>query len=458
MKHTFARTTLLALAIAFVLSPGAHAQTALYYEIGGAEPLIKPNWTGYNAVPFSLDASASWSYSCGKFDVQQTVSQLMSNVRTAADEYLNLMVANAQAAVSSLPAILIQRANPTLYDIMQNGLLRVQAQANAARLDCQAMEETIMASGGGPAAVWDNFRQAAKLQDWKVSASYQRNNVVAAAATVESNAGKNGIAWIGGRAGGLNQRPIKMHADVMAEGWRRARASTRPGLPAREAASKSASAAGPSVNVLGSLFNWFGTEDSAKSWITRVAGETTATTTADGEKTTTPGSGLTEEVRVEAERIIPLLRGIVFRNTPITNAERTEISTGTQISDQLIKALRELPKSDRVIMITRLSNEIAMQNEIGRALMALAIFRLGASHPNVSGAANVSTENDRIIVLIKGYIEDVLYESRIRKELVSESAMAIIDRAQAQRSSPIIRAERTDKDEPTLGTQMRNAP
>jgi len=147
-----------AISAALVCTSGAQAQSAWYYEMGGAQPIDKPIWSSFNAVPLQVSADISWNYSCGKFSISGSVNKLLADVRTAADDYLNAMIANAQAAVASLPAIILQRANPTLYDVMQNGLLRAQASANAARLDCKALEETVIANGTGTADVWDNLK------------------------------------------------------------------------------------------------------------------------------------------------------------------------------------------------------------------------------------------------------------------------------------------------------------
>jgi integrating conjugative element protein (TIGR03755 family) len=423
--------------------------------MGGAEPIQKPIWSSYNPVPLQVSADLSWNYSCGKFSLSGSVNKLLQDVSTAADDYMNAMVANAQAAIASLPGIILQRANPTLYDIMQNGLLRAQASANAARLDCKAMEQTIMANGSGVGGVWDNLKEAAKLSDWKAQASYSRNDIVGAQKNVDTNAGKNGIAWVGAggatvRAGGDNQQPIKLTGDVMGVGYEMV---VRAGNPSTNAAS--AKSTSKSFGLF-QLFNVFPTKKSAQDWITEVVGETVATTTEGGAKTTQPGYGLSEKVAQEAVRVSALLVTALAANRPLSNAEREAISPEALMSEQLLKAIRELPADDRALMMVRLSNEIAMTNIIRKALMAIAILRVGGDHPNIASSLVASENTEEIIGSVKQYIEDLLYDSRIRKELVGETATAILDRANAQRSAPVIAPERGDDQEPALGTTKRN--
>jgi len=434
------------------------------YDIGGAEPISKPIWNAYNAVPLSVSGDVDWSFSCGKFSMKNSVNKMLSDLRNAGDEYLNAMVANAQAAISSLPAILLQRASPSLYDVMQNGLLRAQAGANAARLDCKAMEQSIIASGGGVGAVWNNFKQAAKLSDWKAEATYSSGDVVKASATVEQNGGKNGIAWVASngtsRAGGVGMPPINMIGDVMRAGFKQVvrlgnapngAASTSSGAPGASAKS------GASTNGLLDLYNlWFQSEQGAVSYINRVAGEVTTTTQAAGATTTRAGQGLRTEVFNEANRIRDKVIAAINRSRPMTLAERREISKGgTELSPLLIKAIRDMPLDDKALITERLVNEIAMQNEILRALMAIAIYQQGDQLPEVQGSGTAKEKNAQVIAMIRGYIDDLMYEDKIKKELVAMTAISILGRAAAVRGTEVVQPVRTDEREIELGATKR---
>ena len=440
-----------ALSIALMACAGAQAQTAWYYEMGGAQPIDKPMWSSFNAVPLQVSADISWNYSCGKFSMSGSVNKLLADVRSAADDYLNAMIANAQAAVASLPAIILQRANPTLYDIMQNGLLRAQASANAARLDCKALEDTVIANGTGAAGVWDNLKQAAKVSDWSAQASYSRNDVVTAQKTVDANAGKNGIAWIGNngatiRAGGTGQPVIKLTADVMGAGYTMA---VSAGNPTTNGATVKA---GSKAFGLFNLFNLFPDKKSAQDYITEVIGETVATTTDTGAKTTTPGHGLRPDVARESARVYALIKAAVEGSATLTLAQREAISVDALVTEQLLRAIRDLPLEERDLIAVRLANEVALQNAIRKALAAVAMIQLGASTPNVSSNVVASEYTDEAIASVKAYIDDLMYEARIKKELVGETAIAILDRAAAQRTAPVILPKATDDKEPALGT------
>ena len=80
------------------------------------------------------------------------------------------------------------------------------------------------------------------------------------------------------------------------------------------------------------------------------------------------------------------------------------------------------------------------------------MFQMGASTPNVSSNAVASEYSTEAIASVKAYIDDLMYQARIKKELVGETAIAILDRAAAQRTAPVILPNATDNKEPALGT------
>lgn len=49
------------------------------------------------------------------------------------------VIQGATGAVASLPAMVIQRANPGLYDMLTNGVLQANVSFDKAQLNCQNM-------------------------------------------------------------------------------------------------------------------------------------------------------------------------------------------------------------------------------------------------------------------------------------------------------------------------------
>ncbi|MCU7801544.1 MAG: hypothetical protein KZQ70_15775, partial [gamma proteobacterium symbiont of Lucinoma myriamae] len=165
-----------------------------YYQIGGGDLITSP--ANPNSMAITLGASPHWGgkFSCGNFSLSSSVGDFMNDIRSSADQALNQMVSAATGFVSSLPALIIQRSNPGLYDLFQNGLLRAEEQFNLSIASCEGMEADFM-SGGNP---FDKFVQLSKKNSWQEE-KRKGGNAIAAKKTVETTGGDKGIPGVGGQ-------------------------------------------------------------------------------------------------------------------------------------------------------------------------------------------------------------------------------------------------------------------
>lgn len=122
-----------------------------YYEIGGAEPVSVPANPSVVSVALGGSAQLGLGYSCGKFDPVAAVTNTLNDIRTGVDNMMSAMTAAASAAIAALPALILQRANPGLYDMFQNALLQAQETMQLATKSCEQMEAEI-AQGKNPYA------------------------------------------------------------------------------------------------------------------------------------------------------------------------------------------------------------------------------------------------------------------------------------------------------------------
>ena len=76
---------------------------------------------------------------------------------------MNAMTAAATAALAALPALILQRANPGLYDLFQNALIKAEETLRLATKSCEQMEAEI-ARGKNPYA---DLVVLSKGNDWK---------------------------------------------------------------------------------------------------------------------------------------------------------------------------------------------------------------------------------------------------------------------------------------------------
>ncbi|MDE0250032.1 MAG: integrating conjugative element protein, partial [Gammaproteobacteria bacterium] len=111
-----------------------------YYEIGGARPVSPAANPSVVSVTLGGSAQLGLGYSCGKFDPVSAVEHTLNEIGAGIDSMMNAMTAAATAALAALPALILQRANPGLYDLFQNALIRAEETLRLATKSCEQME------------------------------------------------------------------------------------------------------------------------------------------------------------------------------------------------------------------------------------------------------------------------------------------------------------------------------
>ncbi|HHQ8958468.1 TPA: hypothetical protein ACSV9M_004763 [Escherichia coli] len=99
----------------------------LFYTLGGGSVISQPA-TRSNMQKLGMDLGWSSDLMCGNFDLKTTVGNQLNGVTEGFKNLMGDVIQGATGAAASLPAMVIQRANPGLYDMITNGVL----QANVA--------------------------------------------------------------------------------------------------------------------------------------------------------------------------------------------------------------------------------------------------------------------------------------------------------------------------------------
>ena len=93
----------------------------VFYQIGGGAGYMAPPSRGnIQAAEFGIGWRANLT--CGNFDIKTSIKNQLNGLTEGFKELYSNVIESATGAVASLPAMIIQRANPQLYDILTNGL------------------------------------------------------------------------------------------------------------------------------------------------------------------------------------------------------------------------------------------------------------------------------------------------------------------------------------------------
>ena len=360
-------------------------------------------------------AQLGLGYSCGKFDPVLGVAETLNQVKSGAEDMLRAMTQAATGAIASLPALILQRANPGLYELMQNALVGAKLRVDLATKDCRQMEADI-AQGKNP---YYELIVLSKGNDWKRQMSVGGNNAVFAQQQVESINGGNGIPWILGQsAGGQGQLPLRLTGDVVKAGYN-VTLNRNVGL-----------VDSAPISTVGRLHQIWSTPQAAAAWITNVVGEHEVTTCENCPKTAMPGQGLLPSLSTETIDLIARLDAVIASPTPTARAALAELSgPNIALTREVIDAIAELPSGEQEIVKARLVNDIAVSRTLEKAFYARRLLLTGSQIPEVLNSTTATDHVNDAVATLDAEIERLLFEYRTRQEVVSDTVQRLMKRA-----------------------------
>lgn len=392
-----------------------------YYEIGGAQVVPQPLNPTRKSMTIAGSAQLGLGYNCGTFDPVLGVAETLNQVKSGAEDMLRAMTQAATGAIASLPALILQRANPGLYELMQNALVGAKLKVDLATKDCRQMEADI-AQGRNP---YHELIVLSKGNDWKRQMSIGGNNVVHAQQQVEAVNGGNGVPWVLGQsAGGQGQLPLRLTGDIVKAGYNvilnRHPSQVDPAPTSRN----------------GRLHAIWSTPNAAVAWISEVVGEHEVTTCANCPKTSTPGQGLLPSLSRETAELTAKLDALLDSLTPPARAALSEFSgPNIALTREAIDALKELPQGEQATVRVRLVNDIAMSRTLEKAFYARRLLMTGGQIPEVLNSATATDHVAGVVATLDTETERLLFEYRVRQEVVSDTVQRLMKRASGIRET-----------------------
>ncbi|MFT0546190.1 integrating conjugative element protein [Allopusillimonas ginsengisoli] len=380
------------------------------YSIGGGNAVSMSGAAGMR----SIGVGAGWNSNliCGDMNISTTIQNQLNGLTNGFQNIMSSVIQNATSAVASLPALIIQRADPGLYNLLTNGVLQARLDFDRSKLQCRAMAEKMADMAGGQMG-WNQLAEGMALREAVAS-----SDAVSAIEQAETSRGNDGVPWVGGgNAGGSGQSPIKVVGDVTRAGYN---------LVNGRSVSDTSAIAQASCGSL-SCQTW-SSPDAAVQWATRVLGEQEQRTCESCTKTqTVPGVGLTPLIQEEYDVKLQVLQDLIMgaRTTTFENLHEAG-SASLPITRGVIEALRDEPDQD--ILARRLASEVALASVLEKALLLQRTLLTGKKEPNVSAnqmaVDAVNQESDTL----DREIQNLKTELELRRELANNSPMAIIQR------------------------------
>lgn len=398
---------------------GAVIDDVVLYHIGGGRAVSMSRLSHMQ----SISVGAGWNSNliCGDMNIETTIKNQLNGVTGGFKQIMSGVIESATSAVASLPAMILQRANPALYNLLTNGILQARLDYDRSKLTCRSMTEKMADVAGGQMG-WDRLAEGMALK----SALSSNHDAVSVIEQAESRKGNDGVPWVGGsNAGGRGQKAIHVVSDVTQAGYNL--------LNSRSVGSTGSVTSGQcSHNLV--CQTWSSPEEAAE-FAVRVLGEQVHQTCDGCTKTeTTAGVGLTPLIQEEFETRLQALQDLVTGAKPmsVTNLQAAG-SNALPISRGVVEALRDEPDLD--LMVTRLASEVALASVMEKALLLQRMLLTGSKEPNV--AANELAQqsvNGKSDVLDRE-INNLRAELELRRTLANNTATAVLERYRSRSES-----------------------
>lgn len=197
-----------------VSKTGTVLSDEVLYSIGGGSAVSM----GSAGQMDSIGVGFGWNNDmmCGNMNLSTTLENQLNGATQGFQNIMGSVIQNATGAVMSLPALIIQRANPQLYNLITNGILQARIDYDRSKGTCRAIAEK-MADIAGEQTGWGKIAEGQALGATLASGG---KDAVSALEAVEKKGGNDGVTWVGGdKAGGSGQKPIRIVNDVTRAGY-----------------------------------------------------------------------------------------------------------------------------------------------------------------------------------------------------------------------------------------------
>lgn len=132
------------------------------YSIGGGRAVSM----GGAGNMQSIGVGIGWNSNliCGNMSITTTLQNQLNGITNGFQSIMSTVIQNATSAVASLPALIIQRADPGLYNLLTNGVLQARLDFDRSKMTCRAIANRMADMAGGEAG-WDQLAEGMALRD-----------------------------------------------------------------------------------------------------------------------------------------------------------------------------------------------------------------------------------------------------------------------------------------------------
>lgn len=359
-------------------------------------PVLKIN-QGYRA-----SMSAGLGYSCGRFNPFSNVEAIMNDAVNKFKKMPQQFVTAGQQAVAAMPAYLLNKINPTLYNTLTKNLDDAFDLFELEFKSCQQWESEITNEAG---TYYDYFKAASNDAMQKSIATNTSSTIDEVRQQASEKGADDGVVGAGGeRKGGVGQEPFSASNEVILAGYNI--------LLNREETDTSAIAGNLNNEPLARLFK---KPSDLQDWTNKIYGNREwSLPEGDSRTKTTAGVGFKYQYNTHRFHFSELYSKLI--NAEITVDQFKELTGGVQMSTAELLDLRTLTGYGKDITIQILSQREAVRDMRLRLEMLIKVLEAGLEDPALAQSTSAAVLKNDILSLIAKITDDLHKNSILTEE------------------------------------------
>lgn len=404
------------------------------YRIGGSSSLSVPAVSNVHKYRLGVSAHSNIFPTCGNFSPTFTIKNSLNNLKSSFVGLPTQAVQNMTYAVKGYVLAKTQQALPGIFDALKHQSLFAGDEFKIKIKRCEEVQKQV-SQGGSP---FDGLIQISDSQGWVDAATRAAGNNPDVDITKEDKkitkySEEYGLPWLHHDqhyAGGKDQPPIKVIEDIVKAGFN---LLAHPGV---NVSLDSDDAIGLDNKDVNFARFWQKPSDAA-TWAKTVLGDLTFSKD-ESKKETQSGIGLsavlhscphiTKNGNTCPSNVSDYLWELVQGKSEATSENLQKLSTSNMvITSDVISTIQLLPREEQIIAVSKLSEDIAIQNLVEEALSLRRILIAGYQIQQVQNLKPIRQMVKGSIDLLDSEIKSLAFENNIRSQLANKTLKTISD-------------------------------
>lgn len=400
-------------------------QSDYYYKLGGSSNLYIPPVNNDQTITIGGNFDGRLGFTCNGFNPVVSITNTFQDMKSSAMNIPGGVIENLKGSVVGYPMYKLQQSMPALYNVLQNTASGALNEFSVKVKDCQDVKKTLE-EGQSPV---ESMLSVSDSQGWLDAAKRAKTDNVDVTATAKNIAQRRdeyGLPWIGretGNAGGKYQRPIKVINDVVIAGYNI--------LLNRKPLNNNTKADVKTPMTL----NWE-TPVNAADWAVKVLGDSHVSTSETDKSTHDAKAGIGLSALLQScdssntctSNVAKALWQLVDKQWPLTEEKLKLVSASNlMITDEVIITIQRMPREEQILTVSKLAEQIAVQNMLDKALMMRKILQAGLQ---VQEVQNLKPASDMVTFALKKLDDDIhslAFESDVRRKMMTDTLSLLMD-------------------------------